>query len=61
MKVADPALMMEVAKGSRTLSRLVVSNSVFALMTVLLLLGSLTLQLAGDPSESKNGAPAYGE
>jgi hypothetical protein len=61
MSVASSALMTEVAQTSGSLSRLLVTNGVFVIMAVLLLLGTLTLQLARDHSTSRNGAPAYGE
>ncbi len=61
MNFGDPALVMGIAKTSRGLSRLLVTNGVFAIMIVLLLLGSFTLQLAREHSVSRNGAPAGGE
>lgn len=61
MNFEDPAVMMALARVSRAASRLIVSNGVFALMMMMLLFGSLTLQLARDHSVSGNGAPAHGE
>ena len=49
MDMGDPALVVGVA-ASRGVSRLIVSNGVFALMGLLLLFGSLIRQLAGDQS-----------
>ncbi len=61
MIVATPASTMGLARAARALPRLLVSNGVFALMAVLMLLGTLTLQLARDHSDSRHGASAFRE
>jgi hypothetical protein len=61
MDFDDPTLIIGVAKASRAASRLVISNGVFALVALLLLVGSLTLQLTRDHSVSGSGASAHGE
>jgi hypothetical protein len=63
MNVADPALLMWIVKASRAASRLIVTNGVFALMAVLLALGSFTLKLQGEKlggadSAARSGATA---
>lgn len=61
MNVGDPALLIWIVKASRAASRLIVSNGVFALVAVLLALGSVTLKLQGDKladSAARSGATA---
>ncbi|MGA8706891.1 MAG: hypothetical protein WB646_07870 [Steroidobacteraceae bacterium] len=48
MNVGDPALLMWIVKASRAASRVIVTNGVFALVAVLLALGSFTLRLQGE-------------
>ncbi len=63
MNVGDPTLLMWIVKASRAASRLIVTNGVFALVTVLLALGSFTLKLQGQrftgaDSAARSGATA---
>ncbi len=60
MNVGDPALLMWIVKASRAASRLIVTNGVFALVTVLLTLGSFTLKLQGEKLASTDSAARSG-